>query len=216
MQKLRNLGRCLRRSQQPPTSKAQEPLHSSAGVTESEAQILAREDAKVEILITAFERQDALVSHIASTSDTKASLLLVLTGVVTASSFFEGSIEWTGHIQAGGIVGLVAVALALTTAVLSITAIWPRTANVVYLDELVKYAETSESSVDEFKHYQLTLMRESVLNRLNQQRKRSGRLKWAFYAASAMLLATALSVGLGVSPGSGNSSGGRSFMSVES
>lgn len=154
--------------------------------------------AKVETLIAAVERQGALVSYVGNASDTKASLLLVLTGVVTAGSFFDGNLSpeepWTPL----WLIGIGAILSTLVTAALAIWSMWPNKVRTLYIDELINHAETTGGSMADFKHYELSLVKESYSARAKHQTHRGKLLRCAFVSAAIMLLLTTINVGIGL------------------
>lgn len=171
--------------------------------------------AKVALLTAVYERQSNLVSHVSTASDTKASLLLVLTGVVTAGSFFDGTVSLGDAPTWSDLAGLAALFAALVTAAFSICSMWPKRGKTLYTEELVRHAETTGDSLEEFKHYELSLVRESFQNRVTHQTRRSLFLTIAFSSAAFMLVFSAVSVGMNLIPvGEGEHGGiGRAVVS---
>ncbi len=108
------------------------------------------------------------------TQETKASFILVVVGLVAGVAFAQlaGTPLWA--------VGLLPLILALSSAVMAVLVLWPRTIDVVDADSLINKWVDNEESQEALEDYLLESKKREIVTRDSKYKATTPHLRWAF------------------------------------
>lgn len=115
--------------------------------------------------------------------DTKASILLVVAGIIVTSSF-----------NGDGLLYRVSAVLALASSILALWSLWPRGVRGIHPTRITKRLETSPDTITGFEYWLLALHKAASIERERYLRRRSQLLILGFTLAVAAMLVAGVSV----------------------
>lgn len=140
-------------------------------------------EQKVRITLGVLERQAQAAASRSVGMDAKASLLLVLAGIITTTS-------WTGD----GLLYRVATVIALFSGALALVSLWPVKTKSVHPQAVVDHLVGHPESVADFEHWLLAYEKAGALEREKRMDHRGVLLTWGFSLALASMGATVISL----------------------
>lgn len=140
-------------------------------------------ELKVRLALTVVDQTAQAAAARTVGLDTKASILLVVAGIIVTSSF-------TGD----GLLYRAAAVLALGSSVLALVSLWPRGVKGVHPTTITQHLVETRDTFAQFEHWLLGLQRDAAIERERYIRRRGVQLIVGFSLAVAAMVLTGISV----------------------
>lgn len=140
-------------------------------------------EAKVRVALVALDQAAQAAAGRSVGMDTKASILLVIAGIITTSSF-----------SGDGLLYRAAVVLALTSGVAALVSLWPRQIKGAHPEVITNHLTANKETLAEFEYWLLALQKAAAVTREQRMKRRGLFLAIGFTLAVAAMGCGAVSL----------------------